>query len=120
MLQGSSIDDEIANKVINIASSHESIMVVLDSNHTHEHVLAELRHYASLVSPGNYLVVFDTAIEHMDPDSFPDRPWDIGNNPMTAVHEYLETCPDFEIDKDIESKLLITVAPSGYLRCKKI
>lgn len=119
MLQGSSIDNNIADNVKNIASSYQSIMVVLDSNHTHDHVLAELNHYAPLVSPGNYLVVFDTAIEHMKPGSFPDRPWGVGDNPMTAVQEFLQGNNNFEIDCDIESKLLITVAPNGYLRCKK-
>lgn len=119
MIQGSSVDNDIAAQVSKKAEQHDSIMVVLDSNHTHEHVLAELELYAPLVSPGNYLVVFDTAIEYMPPDSFPDRPWGVGDNPMTAVREFLDKHDNFEVDRDIVSKLLITVAPDGYLKCKK-
>lgn len=91
-------------------------MSILDSMHTHEYVLAELEAYAPLVSPGSYCVVFDTIIEDLPAGSYPDRPWDVGNNPKTAVHEYLSRNHDFEIDKDMEAKLLITVAPDGYLR----
>ena len=88
----------------------------LDSYHTHDHVLAELEAYARLVSVGSYCVVFDTAIEYMPAGSFPNRPWDKGNNPMTAVREYLKIHSEFEIDKSIQYKLLITVAPDGYLK----
>ena len=91
-------------------------MVVLDSNHTHNHVLAEIEFYAPLVSVGNYCVVFDTIIEDVPAELFPNRPWGPGNNPKTAVWEYLKTHPEFEIDKNIQNKLLITVAPDGYLK----
>ena len=116
MIEGSSIDPGIISLVKDKAKNHERILVCLDSNHTHDHVLAELEAYAPLVSPGSYCVVFDTIIEDMSEGSFPDRPWDKGNNPKTAVWEYLESHPEFEIDKSIEHKLLITVAPDGYLR----
>ncbi|MCC6529657.1 MAG: cephalosporin hydroxylase, partial [Pseudomonadales bacterium] len=91
-------------------------LVCLDSNHTHEHVLAELEAYAPLVSADSYCVVFDTIIEDMPERMFPDRPWAPGNNPKTAVWEYLKSHPEFEIDNSIQHKLLITVAPDGYLR----
>jgi cephalosporin hydroxylase len=94
-------------------------MVVLDSNHTHAHVLAELHAYAPLVTSGSYLVVFDTVVEDMPADSFPNRPWGKGNNPKTAVWEFLKATDRFAIDKDLEAKLLITVAPDGYLKCVK-
>ncbi len=94
-------------------------MVILDSNHTHAHVLAELEAYGPLVTRGSYLVVFDTLIEDMPADYFPDRPWGKGDNPKTAVWKYLKATDRFEIDREIESKLLITVAPDGYLRCVK-
>jgi len=94
-------------------------MVVLDSNHTHEHVLHELELYAPLVTKGSYLVVMDTVVEQMPGDAFPDRPWGKGNNPMTAVREFLARTTRFEVDREIEDKLLLTVAPSGYLRCVK-
>ncbi len=116
MIQGSSIDELIVKQVYAFARSHNTILVILDSNHTHDHVLAELQAYAPLTSKGSYCVVFDTIIEDMPDDMFPDRPWGMGNNPKTAVWEYLKTQPEFEIDKTIQHKLLITVAPDGYLK----
>jgi cephalosporin hydroxylase len=91
--------------------------VILDSNHTHEHVLKELQLYSQFVSKGSYIVVLDTVIEDMPENSFPDRPWNKKNNPKTAVWEFLKSNTRFKIDKEIENKLLITVAPDGYLKC---
>lgn len=116
MIEGSSIAPEIIEQVKTIASEYKRILVCLDSNHTHEHVLAELEAYAPLTSVGSYCVVFDTVIEDVPADLFPDRPWGPGNNPKTAVWEYLKTHSEFEIDKSIQHKLLITVAPDGYLK----
>ena len=116
MLQGSSIAPEIIAEVRQRAQGHERVLVILDSNHTHEHVLAELEAYAPLVSPGSYCVVFDTVIEDLPAGMYPDRPWDVGDNPKTAVHEFLSRNSDFVVDEDIEAKLMITVAPGGYLR----
>lgn len=118
MFEGSSVSGEMAARVREFAKGHDTVLVVLDSNHTHEHVLRELELYAPLVSPGSYCVVFDTIVEDMPPGSFPDRPWDVGNNPKTAVHEYLESHPEFEIDASIPDKLQMTVAPDGFLRRK--
>lgn len=119
MIQGSSVDGEIVAEVHSFAKGKSPIVVVLDSNHTHEHVLAELRAYSSLVTKDSFLVVFDTVIEDLPDDFFPDRPWSKGNNPKTAVWEFLKTNNRFEIDQEIENKLLITVAPDGYLKCIK-
>jgi cephalosporin hydroxylase len=116
MIEGSSIVPEVVAQVREKAKGYERVLVCLDSNHTHDHVLAELNAYAPLVSVGSYCVVFDTIIEDMPPGSFPDRPWDKGNNPKTAVWEFLKTHPEFEVDKSIQHKLLITVAPDGYLK----
>ena len=116
MIQGSSIANEIIEQVRTIAADYSRVLVYLDSNHTHDHVLAELQAYAPLASKGSYCVVFDTIIEDMPADMFPDRPWEPGNNPKTAVWEYLKTHPEFEIDRSIQNKLLITVAPDGYLK----
>ncbi|KOR29484.1 cephalosporin hydroxylase [Achromatium sp. WMS2] len=116
MLEGSSISSEMVAKVHSIAANYSRILVCLDSNHTHDHVLAELQAYAPLTSVGSYCVVFDTVIEDMPAEAFPDRPWGPGNNPKTAVHEYLKTHPELVIDKSIQNKLLITVAPDGYLK----
>lgn len=116
MIQGSSVAPEIIEQVKKKAEGKEKILVLLDSNHTHQHVLEELTAYAPLVSKGSYCVVFDTFIEDMPDGSYPDRPWGPGDNPKTAVWEYLKTHPEFEIDKSIQNKLLITVAPDGYLK----
>ena len=116
MIQGSSISPEIIDKVKSFANNYNRILVCLDSNHTHEHVLSELEAYAPLTSVGSYCVVFDTVIEDVPKEVFPDRPWGPGNNPKTAVHKYLSEHSEFEIDRAIQQKLLITVAPDGYLK----
>jgi cephalosporin hydroxylase len=116
MIEGSSISQEVAQKVYEVAKDRKKIMVCLDSNHTHDHVLDELRLYAPLTSVGSYCVVFDTIVEDLPAGQYPDRPWDIGNNPKTAVFEYLKENSDFEIDKSIDHKILISVAPDGYLK----
>jgi cephalosporin hydroxylase len=116
MIQGSSIAPEIINRVKNYAKNYNCILISLDSNHTHDHVLAELQAYAPLTSIGSYCVVFDTVVEDMPKELSGDRPWGPGNNPKTAVWEYLKTHPEFVVDKSIENKLLITVAPDGYLK----
>ncbi len=116
MIQGSSIDDEVISEVRRLASGYKRVLVCLDSNHTHDHVLAELNAYAPLVSVGSYCVVFDTVVEDMPADSFADRPWGHGNNPKTAVWEYMKSHPEFAVDATIPNKLQITVAPDGYLK----
>jgi len=117
MIQGSSTDNAIAAQVAAAAAPPERVMVVLDSNHTHEHVLRELEIYAPLVTKGCYLVVCDTLIEDMPAGSFPDRPWDKGDNPRTAVDAFLKTTERFEVDTAIDAKLQISVASGGYLKC---
>ena len=116
MIQGSSIAPDIVGQVHEIAKGYQRVLVCLDSNHTHDHVLAELEAYAPLTSRGSYCVVFDTIIEDLPNEIFPDRPWGKGDNPKTAVWEFLKTHPEFEIDKHIDHKLLISVAPDGYLK----
>jgi cephalosporin hydroxylase len=116
MIQGSSVDPTIIEQVHQIAKDYQRILVCLDSNHTHAHVLAELKAYAPLTSVGSYCVVFDTIVEDLPEEMYPDRPWGPGDNPKTAVWEYLKTHPEFDIDKSIQNKLLITVAPDGYLK----
>jgi len=116
MLQGSSVAPETVAQVRAFARDYGRVMVFLDSNHTHEHVLAELEAYAPLTSVGSYCCVFDTLVEDMPEEMFPDRPWGPGDNPKTAVWQYLKTHPEFEIDLSVQHKLMITVAPDGYLR----
>ena len=116
MLQGSSIAPEVIAQVHAAAQGRQRVLVCLDSNHTHAHVLAELEAYAPLTSVGSYCVVFDTVIEDMPAAMFPDRPWGPGDNPKTALLQYLQSHPEFEIQSQIDHQLLISVAPQGYLR----
>ena len=116
MIQGSSTSSEIIEQVHEEAKKYKKILVCLDSNHTHEHVFAELEAYAKLTTLGSYCVVFDTVIEDLPKNNYFDRPWGVGNNPKTAVYEYLRSHSEFEIDKSIQDKLLISVAPDGYLK----
>ena len=116
MIQGSSISPEVIGEVRSIAGKYRRVLIFLDSNHTHEHVLSELEAYAPLTSPDSYCVVFDTIVEDLPKEMFPDRPWGPGNNPKTAVSEYLKMHPEFQIDKSIDNKLLISVAPGGFLK----
>jgi cephalosporin hydroxylase len=116
MIQGSSIAPEVVEQVRAAAAGKQRVLVYLDSNHTHDHVLAELNAYAPLASVGSYCIVFDTVIEDMPEGMFPDRPWGPGNNPKTAAIEYLKTHPDFMVDTAMDDKLLVSVAPNGYLK----
>jgi cephalosporin hydroxylase len=117
MLEGSSIDKNIAEKVYEVARNKNRTLIILDSNHTHEHVLEELNLYAKLTSVDSYCIVFDTVVEDMPKKwDWGPRTWGVGNNPKTAVFEFLKTNDNFEIDKSIDNKLLISVAPDGYLK----
>lgn len=116
MIEGSSIDPEVVTKVAEKAKGKNSVLVCLDSNHTHEHVLDELRAYAPMTTSGSYCVVFDTLVEDLPPDAIGDRPWSPGNSPMTAVQAYLSEDNRFEIDHDRHNKLQITVARNGFLK----
>lgn len=116
MIEGSSVDSAVVTHVEAEAAHQSNVLVCLDSNHTREHVLRELNAYAPFVSVGSYCVVFDTVIEELPADAFPDRPWGAANNPRTAVREFLGNHPEFEVDDRIAAKLLITVAPGGFLR----
>lgn len=121
MIEGNAIGEEVVSKVKDFIKEKgkKNIMVVLDSNHTHEHVAKELELYSGFVTKGSYLIVFDTVVEDMPEDAFPDRPWGKNNNPKTAVWEFLKANDRFTIEKGIDGKLLITVAPDGYLKCIK-
>ena len=119
LIEGSSIDSKTIANVKNLIKNKKKILVVLDSNHSHEHVLEELYLYSSLVRKGSYIIVFDSIVEDMPSSFVTNRPWSKGDNPKTAVWEFLKNNKKFKIDKDIENKLLISVAPDGYLKCIK-
>jgi cephalosporin hydroxylase len=117
MIEGSSVDESVVSQARAAASEVERVMVILDSSHTHEHVLAELSAYAPLVTVGQFLVVADTFVEDIAPqDHRPHRPWGPGNNPATALAAWLEETDDFERDAFVNAKLLLTASPGGYLR----
>ena len=123
LIEGSSVDPEVVSEVGRLVREQTSVpgagpvLVSLDSDHTHDHVLAELRAYAPLVKAGSYVVVFDTLIDDLPADLFVGKTWGPQNNPKTAVRAFLKECPRFAADLDIDAKLLITVAPGGWLRC---
>lgn len=119
MIQGSSVAESTADEVRKAIAGRSNPLVILDSNHTHEHVLRELELYSPLVRKGGWLVVFDTVVEFMPGDFYPDRPWGIGDNPMTAVAEFLKHNDRFVIDENMDAKLAVSMAPHGYLRCVK-
>jgi cephalosporin hydroxylase len=119
MIQGSSISSETLDAVHTYAKDFTRPLVILDSNHTHAHVLEELRLYAPFVKHGSYLVVMDTAVEWVSKELAGDRPWGPGDNPMTAMDAYLKESDRFVIDHGISDKLGITVAPRGFLKCVK-
>lgn len=116
-IEGSSVDDAIVAQVRAEVGEAAPVLVILDSMHTHEHVIGELERYAPMVTEGSYLIVLDTVIEDMAEDAFPDRPWGRGDNPKTAVHEFLRAGDRFEIDRELSDKLVLSVAPDGYLKC---
>lgn len=116
LIEGSSTDDAVIKKVARIANGKKKVLVFLDSNHIHDHVLEELKIYHSFVTRGSYLVVFDTIVEDMPKGTVKNRPWDKGNSPKTAVWEFLKNNKNFVIDPTIEDKLVITCAPSGFLK----
>ncbi len=119
LFEGSSVDAPAVAEARKHAAAGKRVMVVLDSDHTRDHVLKELELYAPLVTKDCYLVVFDTLLDDLPADLIENRPWGPGNNPKTAVREFLKHSNRFAIDQDIEHKLLITVAPGGYLKCVK-
>lgn len=119
MIVGSSTDEKTIKKVFQFVKSTDKVLVILDSNHTHEHVLKELEEYSKLVTKGSYLIVFDTVIEELPDKLFTKRPWSKKHNPKTAVRLFLSKNKRFKMDSVITDKLLITAAPEGYLKCIK-
>lgn len=116
MIQGSSIDESIVAQVAQKIAGKQTVLVILDSNHTHEHVLNEMKLYSKFVTKDSYMLVFDTVVEDLPNDIYNNRPWGVGDNPKTAVWEFLKENNDFVIDKAFDNKLLISVAPDGFLK----
>lgn len=119
LIHGSSVAEETVAQVRDLAQGKSNVMVVLDSNHTHDHVLAELRAYSPLVRRGSYIVVFDTVVERLPSTAIGTRPWGKGNSPHSAAQVFLSECPRFEVDRGIDDRLILSVCPEGFLRCVK-
>lgn len=115
LIEGSSTDSKVVEKVADLAQDKSRVMVVLDSLHSHNHVLDELRIYSQFVSVGSYLILPDTFIEYFPKGHYANRPWDVGDNPMTAMRQFLSETDQFEIDQAISNKALISEAVDGYL-----
>ena len=128
MIEGSSKAEAVIEQVHSLSSDFRKIFICLDSNHTHNHVLAKLEAYAPLTNKGSYCCVFDTLVEDLSSMAFDERPWGVGNNPKTAVQEFMKrlktdghTATDgsplhLEIDKALQNKLLVKAVPDGYLK----
>lgn len=119
MIEGSSTSKKTLKRVEKLLGMGKKVMVLLDSMHTHKHVLEELRNYSKFVKKGSYIIVFDTMIEDMPKGYFSNRPWEVGNNPKTAVRDFIRENNRFKIDGVFEKKLLITSCPDGFLKCIK-
>lgn len=119
LIEGSSTSERVISQVTDLCESAKSVMVCLDSNHTHNHVLEELKAYGHLVTKNSYLIVFDTLIEEMPTHTYSDRSWGRGNNPLTAIKQYLKEANgrvNFDTDFDIDGRLMVSVAGRGYLK----
>jgi cephalosporin hydroxylase len=119
LIEGSSVDQTVVDKVKALIPKGSKVLVILDSLHTHDHVLKELQHYSPLVETGQYLICGDTSIEFQPPADLRPRPWGKGNNPKTALDEFMKTNDRFEVDQQLQNKLLFTNCPGGYLKCIK-
>lgn len=117
LVEGSSTDLTVLKRVREIVGNRGPVLVALDSNHTHDHVLRELELYSTFVRAGSYVVVFDTTIEDMPNELYPNRPWNKLNNPKTAVRQFLRDNSRFVVDQRVQNRLQITVAMDGYLKC---
>ena len=117
--EGAVVGADAPRRYRELVGDAKTVVVLLDSDHTRDHVRAELEAYGGLVTKGSYLIIFDTVVEYMNDDAFPDRPWGVGDNPYTAVQEFLKTTDRFVLNKEIENKLLLTVGPGGWLKCVK-
>jgi len=115
-INGSSIDENTIDAVRNIIGDSKSVMVILDSHHTHDHVLNELNLYSAFIGKGNYIIVGDTIVEYIPEQKHRPRPWGIGNNPKTATDQFLKENQRFIVDHELENKLLFTCNPGGYLK----
>ena len=116
MIESSSVNKDTFNKVKSLSKDYNNILVMLDSNHTESHVLEELTLYSSLISKNSYCIVFDTIVEKMDPEFSKNRPWNKKNSPQSAINKFLKRNDNFIVDKTIDNKIILSMAPGGFLK----
>lgn len=116
IVEGSPFEPCVVERLQALASERSPVIVVLDLIHTQAHVEQELEQLGPLVSPGSYMVVLDTVMEDLPAEMFEGRPYGKGNNPGTAVAAFLRRDDRFEVDYTFEDRVLLTLAPGGFLR----
>ena len=116
LLQSNSTEDSALNWVAEQLNKYDRVMVVLDSHHTHDHVLSELRVFSSFVTSGQFLIVGDTSVKDLADDTDRVRPWSSTQNPRSALEEFLTESSEFVRDDQVNNKLLTSFHPGGYLR----
>jgi cephalosporin hydroxylase len=115
LIEASSTEEATITKIKAITGESKEVLVNLDSDHTHKHVLKELEMYEQFVGPGQNLICGDTIVEDIPEQEHRKREWGPGNNPKTAMYEFLKSHSDFQIDYAIHNKLLFSCNPHGYL-----
>ena len=116
MIESSSVNKGTFNKIKSLSKDYSNILVMLDSNHTESHVLEELNLYSSLISKNSYCIVFDTIVEKMDSEFSKNRPWNKKNSPQSAIQKFLKRNNNFVVDKTIDKKIILSMAPGGFLK----
>lgn len=119
LIEGGSTSPDTLAAVRKLIPEGARVMVILDSDHSRDHVLDECRAYAPLVTEGCYMVVADTMIGHVDESDAPrkrSKLWFKGNEPLTALRMFLEEDSSFEVDEVLNGKLVISSSPGGYVR----
>ena len=119
LIEGSSSDPEVFEQISSQIPEGSNILLVLDSNHTHDHVLAELKLWSPLLQKGNFIIVSDTIVEVIPEQKHRPRPWGPGNNPMTGMQEFLESNGRFTSSNAYSDRAIVSFNPSGYLKCIK-
>ena len=122
LIEGGSVDEDTLASVRAQIPKGARVMVVLDSDHSREHVLSECRAYGQMVTEGCYLVVADTLVGHITEDKAPTKRskiWFKGDEPLSALNDYLAENDRFLVDPVLNGKLVLSSSPGGYLQCVK-
>ena len=115
MIEKDSTDPHLIEELTKKLKKFKNFYIHLDSNHTHEHVLKELKIYSKFLKKNNYIVADDTIVNEIPNQTYRPRPWSNKRNPMTAVKEFLKKNKKFKIDSDIYEKIYFSASPDGFL-----